>query len=161
MSQIRMQHVLRVMIVSGGVTALPARADWPVHKALVWLGAEATRCRSTLAELVSSSPDPDAGIAVAGVTEGVESLADQGFLALDGTGYTARWRVSEPAAVQARRDLMREDLLTAQLLTQAGQRLATWASTALKNSDTAAASWASTVAGPTPAVRHPPVLALL
>jgi hypothetical protein len=161
MSQIRIHNILRIMIASGSTPALPVGADWPVHKALVWLGTEAKRHRSTIAELISSYPDPDAGLAVAGVTGGLASLVDEGFLVLDGNGYTARWRVSEPAAAAARRDLMREDLQAARLLTQAGQRLATWASTALKNADIAAASWASTVSGPAPVVRQSPVLALL
>lgn len=149
------------MIASGGTSALPVRTDWPVHRALVWVGAEADRCHSKLTDLISTNPDPAVGVAVSGAREALAALVHQGFLVVDGEGYTARWRVKEDAVASARRDLMQEDLVTAGLLVQAGQRLATLASTALKNADRAAASWAWTVAGPTPTVRHPPVLALL
>jgi len=161
MFEIRMQNLLRIIIASGGTPALPVRADWPVHKALVWIGTQSARNGSGLDDLISTFPDPTVGIAVVGATEGLRALVDQGYLALHGNGYTAQWRVDETAAAAARRDLMREDLVTARLLIQAGQRLATWASTALKNADKAAGSWGSTVSGPTPTVRQPPVLALL
>lgn len=161
MFEIRIQNLLRIMIACGDAEALPVRVDWPVHRALVWLGAEARREGSSLAGLISTFPDPAVGLAVEGADDALTALLDQGFLTIEGEGYTARWRVPDAAAVEARRDLLREDLLNARLLAQAGQRLATWASMALKNADTAAASWASTVSEPTPTVRQLPVLALL
>jgi hypothetical protein len=161
MFQIRMNSLLRIIIASGETPALPVRTNWPVHKALAWVGAESVRFGSNLADIISISPDPDAGQAVRGVAESLSALVDEGFLVLEGNGYTARWRVSQAAATSARRGIMREDVATARILVHAGQRLATWASTALKNADRAAASWAPTISESTPTVRQPPVLALL
>jgi hypothetical protein len=127
-----MNTVLRIVIASGGTRALPVRTDWPVHKALAWVGAESVRQGSALANVISTFPDPDVGRAVCGTSQSLANLVDQGFLVLEGQGYTARWRVDQAAATAARRELMREDLATARILVHAGQRLATWASTALR-----------------------------
>ena len=104
--------------------------------------------------------DPDAHLRVEGLDSAVDALVSAGFLLQAGTGYTGRWAVEPGAATKACLDLMRETPDTALLLVQAGQRLATWASTVLKNADTAAASWAETVSGPTPTVRQPPLVLL-
>jgi hypothetical protein len=156
----RMIYLLRTMMAAGEVAALPARVTWPVHRALAWLGEEAWR-RGTVPSLTMTvGPDPDACVAVDEAEHALETLVHEGFLVQSGTGYTARWAVDLDAATVARRGLLREDPVTAALLVQAGQRLATWASTALKNADTAAASWAFTVIGTTPVVRQPPLVAL-
>lgn len=99
-------------------------------------------------------------MAVEGVEAALTALIHEGFLVQSGFGYTARWVIDPELATSARRELLREDPLIAVLLVQAGQRLAVWASTALKNAETAAASWAVTVDGPMPTVRQPPLVAL-
>ena len=160
MLSIRMCNVLRIMIAAGDVEALPVGVNWPVHRALAWLGSEAEGCGTDLSLTFKSWPDPDACIAVEGGDDAVAALIAEGFLVKCGAGYTARWAICPRAATDARRALMREGPLTAALFVQAGQRLATWSSTALKNSDTAAASWAFTVDGPIPTVRQPRLVAL-
>ena len=148
------------MMAAGEVTALPARVTWPVHRALAWFDEETARRDAAPSFTMIVRPDPDACVAVDGAEHALAILVDEGFLVQSGTGYTARWAVDQGSAIVARRALMCEDPLTAVLLVQAGQRLATWASTALKNADTAAASWASTVFWPMPTVRQPPLVAL-
>lgn len=155
-----MKQLLATMIAAGQVTALPVRVTWPVHRALIWLGEEADRRDAMPSLALTLRSDPDTGMAVDGAEQALAMLVDEGFLVLSGTGYTARWVLSPNPASAARRALLREDLVTAALLYQAGQRLAMWASTALKNADTAAASWAPTVVGPMPTVRQPPLVAL-
>ena len=131
-----------------------------MHRAVAWLSSESSRCGVAPPLPVITKPDPDAYVAVEGVEKALAALIDEGFLVQSGTGYTARWVISPGSATSARRELLRADPLTAGLLVQAGQRLATWASTALKNADTAAASWAATVCGATPTVRHPALVVL-
>ncbi len=160
MFSIRINKLLSIMMAAGEVTALPVRATWPVHRALAWLGEEAERRGTRPLSTLTLRPDPDACVAVDGAEQALATLIDEGFLVLSGTGYTARWAVNPDSAAAARRALLREEPFIAVLIVQAGQRLATWASTALKNADTAAASWASTVSGPMPTVRQPPLVAL-
>jgi hypothetical protein len=155
-----MNMILRTIMAAGEMTALPVRVSWPVHRALGWLLAESSRCGAAPPLTMVTRPDPDACVAVEGVDRGLAALVDEGFLVQAGAGYTARWVVDPSSATSARRELLREDPLMAALLVQAGQRLATWASTALKNSDTAAASWPAAVHGATPTVRHPPLVLL-
>lgn len=155
-----MNIVLRIIMASGQVTGLPVRVTWPVHQALVWLSAEFSRRATAPPVPLTTRPDPDVCVAVDGVEDALAALIDEGFLVQAGAGYTARWVVDPESATSARRELLREDPLTGTLLVQAGQRLAVWASTALKNTETAAASWGVTVDGPTPTVRHPPLVAL-
>jgi hypothetical protein len=155
-----MDLILRTIMAAGDVTALPVRVTWPVHRALVWLLTESLRCGAAPPLTMVTRPDPDACVAVRGVEKGLAALVNEGFLVQSGTGYTARWVVDPISATSARRELLREDPVVAGLLVQAGQRLATWASTALKNSDTAAASWSATVPDVTPTVRHPPLVLL-
>lgn len=157
---IGMSNLVSTMIAAGGVSALPVRTNWPVHRAVAWLADEARRSGLGLLSSVSVCPDPDACVALGGVDEAIEALVEEGFLSQSGTGYLARWVVDPASETSACRRLMREDVATARLVAQAGQRLATWASTALKNADRAAASWSSTVSSGTPTVRHPPLLAL-
>jgi hypothetical protein len=160
MFPICMTDVLSVMMAAGEVVALPARVTWPVHRALIWLDEEAGRQGAMPSLTLTLRPDPDVFVAVDGAEQALAALIEDGFLFLSGTGYTARWTVDPDSATAARRALMRQEPVAALLLVQAGQRLATWASTALKNSDKAAASWASTVTGPMPTVRQPPLVAL-
>lgn len=160
MFSIHMKQLLATIIAVGEVTALPVRVTWPVHRALVWLEEEADRQDAMPSLALTLRPDPDTGVAVDGAEQALATLVDEGFLLLSGTGYTARWAVNPDSASAARRALLRADLVTAELLFQAGQRLAMWASTTLKNADTAAASWALTVVGPMPTVRQPSLVAL-
>lgn len=160
MSSIRMKLILRTIIAGGEVTALPVRASWPVHRAIAWLASESARCGVEPPLSVITKPDPDVYIAVDGVETALAALIAEGFLVQAGAGYTARWVIDPDSAISARRELMRTDPHVADLLVQAGQRLATWASTALKNADTAAASWPPTVCGGTPTVRQPALVAL-
>lgn len=155
-----MMDALRTMMAVGEVNALPAGVTWPVHRALVWLRDEAERMGEELPFIVTVRPDPDALTAVEGADDAIVALVDEGFLVQSGLGYTARRTVEVRGATAARRALLREDPATVTLLVHAGQRLETWASTALKNADTAAASWASAVTGPTPTVRQPALVAL-
>ena len=150
---------MRTIMAVGEMTALPVRVTWPVHRAVAWLLAECSRCGAAPPLRVMTRPDPDAYVAVDGVEKALAALIEEGFLVQLGAGYTANWIIDPHSATSARRELLREDPLMARLLVQAGQRLATWASTALKNSDTAAASWASTVSGAAPTVRHPALVA--
>ena len=160
MFSIDMNRLLGMMMAAGEVAALPVRVTWPVHRALAWLGEEARRRDAMPSLMLTLRPDPDACVAVDGADQALATLVDEGFLVLSGTGYAARWTVNPDSAAVARRALLREELVTVVLIVQAGQRLATWASTASKNADTAAASWASTVFGPMPTVRQPPLVAL-
>lgn len=155
-----MNIVLRIIMASGQVTGLPVRVTWPVHRALVWLSAEFFRRATAPPVPLTTRSDPDVCVAVEGVEAALAALIDEGFFVQAGTGYTARWVIDPESAISARRELLREDPLTGALLVQAGQRLAVWASTALKNSETAASSWAATMEGPMPTVRHPPLVAL-
>jgi hypothetical protein len=160
MLSIRMENLLRTMMAGGGVSAQPVRVTWPVHRALIWLGEETGKQAATEWTDLTIRPDPDACRAVQGAEFALSLLIDEGFLVKSGEGYTAKWEVDPDQAANARRVLMREDPQVAVLLTQAGQRLARWASTAVKNAETAAESWASPVTGPTPTVRQPPLVAL-
>src|SRR6516225_5295491 len=160
MFSIHMNRLLAMIMAAGEVTALPVRVTWPVHRALAWLGEEAGRRGAMPSLTLTLKPDPDACVAVDGAEQALAALVGEGFLVLSGAGYTARWAVNPDSAAVARRELLREELVTAVLIVQAGQRLAMWASTALKNADTAAASWASTVVGPMPTVRQPRLVAL-
>jgi hypothetical protein len=157
---IHMNGILRIILTSGYLPALPVRATWPVHRALVWLQAEASHYEAVPHFEFTTRPDPEVYVAVDGVEQALAVLIAEGFLVQAGSGYTARWVIAPEAAAAARRELLREDPLMATLLVQAGQRLATWASMVLKNADTAAASWAPTVDASTPAVRQPPLVAL-
>lgn len=157
---IGIEDLLGTMMAAGGVSALPVRTNWPVHRALLWLAEEERRSGLEVLGSMSLQPDPDTCVAVAGVDEAIEALVEEGFLRRMGEGYLARWVVDPLSATSARRRLMREEIATARLVAQAGQRLATWVSTALKNADSAASSWSSTVVAGTPTVRHPPLLAL-
>jgi hypothetical protein len=160
MFSIRMDLVLRAIIAGGEVAALPVRASWPVHRAVVWLASESARRGVEPPLPVITKPDPDVYVAVDGVETALAALVAEGFLVQAGAGYTARWVMDPCAAISARRELMRTDPQVAGLLVQAGQRMATWASTVLKNADTAAATWSSTVCGGTPTVRQPALVAL-
>lgn len=160
MSVRRMSDILSMMIAGGDVAALPARATWPVHRALLWLSDEATRRSVDLGLKILSEPDPDVCLAAVGAEEALSLLLDDGLLTGQGSGYTALWHVEGSFATYSRRAMLREEPATVRLICQAGQRLATAASTALKNADTAAASWASMVTGPSPTVRQPPLVAL-
>lgn len=155
-----MKLILRTIMAGGEVAALPVRATWPVHRAVVWLVSEFARLGIEPPLAVTTRPDPDVYTAVDGVESALTALVAEGFLVLSGAGYTARWVIDSSSVTSARRELMRTDPLVARLLVQAGQRLATWASTVLKNADTAAASWSSTLCGATPTVRHPALVAL-
>ena len=149
-----MADLLAMMVASAEVAALPVGVRWPVHRALCALAED----HAVLA--VSSAPDPDVFVRVDGADEALQALIERGLLEKTGSGYTARWVVQPYAIPAARRALLREEPSTAAVITQVGQRLATWASTALKNVDNAASSWASQVASPTPTVRQPPLVAL-
>jgi hypothetical protein len=157
---IQMNGILRIVLGSGRLSALPVRVTWPIHRALIWLQVEASLSGAVPHLEFTTRPDPDVYLAVDGVEQALAALIAEGFLVQSGSGYTARWVIAPEAATSARRELLREDPLMATLLVQAGQRLATWASTALKNVDTAAESWASTVDGSTPAARHPRLVSL-
>lgn len=155
-----MNNLLATMMAVGGVAALPVRGNWPIHRALIWLSSECSRHGLTTPVTVTTKPDPDVCVAVDGLDDALDALIADGFLVLVGAGYTARWLIEPGLAVCARRDLLRTDPSTAKLVAQAGQRLASWASTALKNADTAAASWTSTVCGTMPTVRQPELVLL-
>lgn len=148
------------MMAAGGLVALPVAVSWPIHRALIWLHDEVEQRGQVLPFAVRVRSDPDAYIAVEGAEEALAALIAEGFLVLSGSGYTARWAVEAGGVTAARRALLREDPATGALVVHAGQRLATWASTALKNVDTASASWSATVCGPIPTVRQPPLVAL-
>lgn len=156
----QMNGILRVLLASGELSALPVRVTWPIHRALAWLQVKASQHGAAQRFAFTTRPDPDVCIAIDGVEQAMAALIAEGFLIQAGTGYTARWMIAPEAVAPARRDLLHEDALTATLLVQAGQRLATWASTALKNVDTAAESWAPTVDAGTPSARQPPLVAL-
>jgi hypothetical protein len=150
-----MYSVLRTILAAGEVTALPVRTTWPVHKAVLWLSSETDRLRIDLGLAVRTTPDPDVCMAAEGVEDALAALVADGFLRQSGVGYLATWVTDPDSLTLARRELFRADARVATLLAQAGQRLATWASTAVKNSDTAAESWGSTVRCSTPTDRHP------
>jgi len=154
-----MENILRAIIVAGEMEALPVGVTWPLHRAVALLYDECERQGLDLRLQVTVRPDPGTYSAVDGLESAFAKLQADGFLEKHGSGYAARWVVS-PAVVDARRLLMRERAEITRVLSHAGHRLAKWASTALKNADTAAESWASTVQGPIPAVRHPALVAL-
>ncbi len=156
----RMDYLIRTIIAAGAVEALPVGVSWPVHRAVLMAVTEAARLGLPLDVTAEGFPDPDTYRAVPGVEAVLGNLALDGFMAIEGAGYTARWVVDTSAAALARRELFALPPETAGVLTYAGQRLATWASTALKNAETAAASWRPHVEGPTPTVRQPPLVAV-
>jgi hypothetical protein len=160
MSPQRMSLILSMMIAAGDVRALPARATWPIHQALIWLAAEASRRSIDLGLPIRSEPDPDVCVAAVGAEEAICLLLHGGLLATQGHGYAARWCVDAELTSTIRRALFRHDPATARLIHQAGQRLATAASTAMKNLDSATVSWTSAIAGSTPTVRQPRLVAL-
>lgn len=160
MSVIRMTDLLALMIASGEVGALPVRTRWPIHQAFMDLAHRVTDISADGGFELRTAPDPEVFTRVDGADEALILVVETGLLEQVGSGYTARWAVVPDAANNARRTLLREDPAMARAITQAGHRLATWASTVLKNVDTAAASWASTVTSSTPTVRQPPLLAV-
>jgi hypothetical protein len=154
-----MENILCAILAAGGVQALPVGATWPLHRAVLLLPDECSRRCIALPLQIAAQPDPSAGLAVDGLETAFSTLLAQGLVEQHGSGYTARWIIT-PDMIASRRALMRLRPEFAAVLAYVGQRLATWASTALKNIDTAAASWAPTVAGPMPTLRHPPLVAL-
>lgn len=158
MSPDRMTILLKAMIACGGVSALPVRLNWPIHRAVAWLGSSG--CKSSLGVSFATRPDPGVGLCVDGVEVALASLVDEGYLRKVGSGYTARWVVNEAMTPEARRILMSEQPAAAALIVQAGQRLAALASIALKNAESAATSWSETVIGSMPTDRHPPLVAV-
>lgn len=160
MSVIRMAAVLRMMISAGEVSALPVGATWPAHQSVIWMNDQARKLGVLLPFIVSVRSDPATCVAVQGLDEALLLLSEEGVLAVEGSGYLAQWKVEPCAAPLARRQLLREDPALARLIVQAGQRLATLASTAVKNAETAALSWSSTVESGTPTDRQPPLVSL-
>ncbi len=146
-----MATVLRMMIASSGVEALPARVEWPLHDAMRAALAEADSEVGGLGFVCETHPDPDAYVRVVGLAEAFRILEQTGFFSPCGEGYLATWLITSDAAVSARRDLLREPTNIARVIAQAGQRLATSVSTVLKNAQSAARSWGPIVAssGPT------------
>lgn len=82
-----MKLVLRTIMAAGEVTALPVRATWPVHRAVVWLSCESARSGMEAPLPVVTKPDPDAYVAVEGVEKALAALVAEGFLKQSGTGY--------------------------------------------------------------------------
>lgn len=146
-----MAAVLRMMIASSQVEALPARVEWPLHDAMRAALASADAQADGLGFMCEVHPDPDVYVRVVGLAEAFASLEDMGLIRPTGEGYLAIWRVAGEASALARRDLFREPAATARVIVQAGQRLATSVSTVLKNAQRASWSWDPMVAssGPT------------
>lgn len=155
-----MADLLAMMIASGEVAALPVGIHWPVHRGFLELTKLADLADVDLGYRLTAAPDPDVCLRVSGAEEALTMVIGAGLFDQVGAGYEARWQVVAEAVTHVRRRVMTEDPRVAHVVTQAGQRLATAASTTLKNIDTASASWAPTVASATPAVRQPPLVAL-
>jgi len=145
-----MTTVLRMMVASSGVEALPARVEWPLHDAMRAALAEADSEAGGLGFVCEIHADPDVYVRVVGLAEAFRTLEQTGFVSPCGEGYLATWLVTSDAAVSARRDLLREPADTARVIAQAGQRLATSVSTVLKNAQRAARSWGPIVASSSP-----------
>lgn len=149
-----MAAVLRMMIASSRVEALPARVEWPLHDAMRAALANSDGQAGGLGFMCEMHPDPDVYVRVVGLAEAFATLEPTGFIRPSGEGYLATWLVADEASILARRDLFHEPTATARVIDQAGQRLATAVSTVLKNAQSAARSWAPMVASSGPTRLH-------
>lgn len=146
MSVLPMSDLVRLMVAAGPVRVIPVRASWPLHKALLELSEDDRRLLSlNVGASWSTYLDPSAGVAVHGAEAALIELLESGAFIQEGCGYLARWRLTGPADQTLRRQLMAEAAETSAVVHRAGKRWATLAATVLKNADTAARSWDSTV----------------
>lgn len=154
---IDLEDLVGMMLAAGGPAVIPARIEWPLHRALHDLHERAGRCglRSQLPQL-SFRPCPDVAVRAAGGREAMFSLARRGTLDAEGTGRQAVLRLAPDARVKLRRELMRLDPETVRLVQWGATRWAALVATSAKNRSTARRSPGSTVASDTPKRLHEP-----
>lgn len=124
--------LLAHMIAAGGVSQLPARTPWPMHRALRLLYAEASRTGRLrlLPPAPTFAPCPETGIAAVGADEALRALIRSGSIREVGAGLDATLVVDQGGLVQWRRSLMGRDPRAVAMLQRAGERWAALASTA-------------------------------
>jgi len=145
---IPLSDLLEMMLASGPPTQLLAIAEWPLHKALCELSEDAQALHlSALSSALRFRPDPDCGYRAEGVEDAFWELRVRGVLEPVGSGLQAGWVPNCDALIRSRRLLFSLDPLDATAIHRAGVRWASFASTALKNWATPAASSEPKVSG--------------
>src|SRR5919198_6645379 len=87
--------LVAMLLAAGGPSRFPARARWPLHRALKQLDEEAARIGSErLLPPLSFRPCPDTGWRAGGADRGLLELRAQGVLRAVGVGAHAELVVS-------------------------------------------------------------------
>ena len=122
------------LLAAGGPSEWLVGIRWPLHRALIDLAESVALAQSPLPyHAISTRPDPDVGVAVAGADAAVSALVGVGLLVPQGHGLTECWAVDADRLVAPRRELMQLPARDAELVYRAGQRWAALAATSLKN----------------------------
>jgi len=145
------QELVTLMLVAGGPRVIPARGNWPLHRALREFHEAASRAgERDLAGLLELRPSADVGVRAEGADRALFALVQAGMLIPEGSGRAAALRVNEEVLVPWRRSLMRLDLRALGLIQRGATRWRVLAETSAKNRSTAARSSTPTVASETP-----------
>lgn len=157
MTSIRGIDLVPLMIAASGLDVIPARMPWPMHRCLAGLSARSDRMIRGVVGDLGFVDDPEIGRRSTLADASLETAVREGVLRQVHTGLLARWIVDDTALQSSRRKLLKLDARAVAALRQCGKRWATLSVTVLKNLDSAAASWGSTVAGETsvPTERQP------
>lgn len=140
-----------VLLAAGGPDRFPARARWPLHRALKQLDEQAARIGSEhLFPPLTFRPCPDTGWRAHGADRGLLELRAHGVLRAVGVGAAAELTVVADELVPYKRKLLRLTPEESLLLQRAGTSWAAFSSTAAKNRSIAARSLGSVVASATP-----------
>lgn len=150
MSAIGFREVSR-LLAAGGPGEWLAGVRWPLHRVMLDLEAEAAG-RPHLGNFTDlrTEPDPEVGLAVAGLEAAILGLAETGVIERIPEGVLECWRVNSEMLVASRREVMRLPPADAELLYRAGRRWAALAETSLKKWRSEAAVMSSTVSSGTP-----------
>ena len=151
------------IIAASSLRVTPFGVDWPLHRALTQLAARDVAALERLFGDLGMSDDREIGRRSRLADDSWAETVSSPLLRSSGTGLLARWRVDEQVVTEWRRQLLSVSPASAQALAQAGKRWATFSETVLKNLDTAAESWGSSISrGDTllPMVRQPALVLL-
>lgn len=135
-----------LIIAASGISVIPGGMTWPIHRAISAAGSrDLERLVREFGDLrfVPGEWGPESRVA----EESLRAAARDGLLRDEGQGLLARWVSDDQSLVSPRRQLLGLPIESVQALRAVGARWATLSETVLKNLDTAAESWASTVAG--------------
>jgi hypothetical protein len=149
------RDLVGLMLAADGPRVIPARINWPLHKALHDLHEAAGRRNvRSLRALLTFRPSADVSLQAQGADGAMFDLVQRGVLRSEGSGRAANLHVDPDALIGLRRDLMRLDPQAARLVQWAGARWAALVATSAKNRSRAERSFGSTVASSTPKRLH-------